>query len=319
MQHLPLSRLYNLELLRLCILALLVMPSSGVGRIFIANAPFSGRMGANLNQYARAKALSYKYGIQFLLRTSSKYLRQLRIHTAEEHLPENLRLRFCGVIQVHTEEELRQFIEKHDGLGEKREYLCLIVPTFPKKILGQMPEDFWLQLKSLLAPRQELELPSLPSDMITVAMHVRTGGDYDTAASIQAAPATFKPINFYAEQLLRLRELLPNQRIHVHIFTDASRSSRIAGSIRKFLGSDNITLDYQKEGSSYRDNVVRDFFFMTKFDYLIRPCSNYSGFAQLLGNYKEIDTKNHFIFKKDAMASCASSATFPWTLSARQD
>ncbi len=99
-------------------------------------------------------------------------------------------------------------------------------------------------------------------------------------------PLKFPPNSFYIEQIKRMSELVDNQPMYVHIFTDSADPETIANLFREHVNNPNIEFGCRSKGNHHNANVLDDFFALTKFDYLIRGESNFSIMAEKIADYK---------------------------------
>lgn len=251
-----------------------------------------GRFGDNLLSYIHAKWISYTYDIPLLYRPFS-YSDQLELHDIElsydEHIkqfPNRMRLDHNVTINPHTTKKMLYEVpyfpeseyEKKNGINFEGK------PWFYFDI-DWHDQNFISQLRKLIAPKDTFKKPSLPTDRITVAIHIRKGGNHDTPETIPLFPLKFLPIDFYITQLKKTYELLDEKPLYVCIFTDDNHPTRIAETFKKKLSTLNIQFDCREQGNSDTLNVLQDFFAMSEFDCLIHSESNYSFIMSKLNNY----------------------------------
>ncbi|MGB8367544.1 MAG: hypothetical protein WCD44_04255, partial [Candidatus Babeliales bacterium] len=173
-----------------------------------------------------------------------------------------------------------------------------------EEIVSYMQEDefFMKELKYMLQPVVKIPEIKLPSDTITVAVHIRKGGGYDQALSSlqyykrdmiskrfyadKRWPRKFPPEQYYADQIIKISELLSDQPLFIYIFTDDRNPTGLVNRIKKAVNKSNITYSCRSRGNTYKTHVVEDLYNMARFDCLIRSGSSFAVAAQLLGNHK---------------------------------
>lgn len=253
-----------------------------------------GRLGDALVAYMRAKWISYKYNLLLLYRP---------FHYSDE-------------LELSTKEAPFHFREHH---YKKKEMLCRIedvqhlhgpstlfeLPYFSEN--RQEYEDMlWFQkcewfavdwedhcfrelLRKLIAPKKKLELLKIPPDTISVALHVRTGGEFEDEATARGVfPLKFPPLSWYLEQLIEVFAQCKKQKLFVYIFTDDSRPERIFKYFKNSFFTPRIEFACRSRHNRYDANVLEDLFSMAEFDCLIRPMSNFSFVAGIIGKAKLI-------------------------------
>jgi len=236
-----------------------------------------GRFGDNLLSYAKTKWLARTYNIS-LVCLPFDYSDELMLHEQEIIL---------------TPEVEKQFaIKKHVPIGvsfkpTKNKNILYINHWQAKTIIDWSDTEFVEELKKTIAPRYPLEKIAIPTDCISVAVHIRTGGGFgaDTPQEKERCPLRFVAPKFYSEQIKRIMMMFPEETFYVHIFTDHQNPEELADVFKKSLNDDRISFGW-REYNRHNANVLEDFFSMMDFDCLIRPGSHYSRFVQRLGNNK---------------------------------
>ena len=271
-----------------------------------------GRFGDNLIAFCHALWIAYKYNV-LLLYTPFKYGDQLILGQTTP---------------VDSYKYIKKVVFTKKNVGKVKTELNRLyeVPYFSEfEIERNFPwnqgwiyfpvdwndQEFCARVRALIYPiNEELLKVNIPTDCVSVAMHVRRGGSFEgpLLADTQAkdgrleyidinVPLRFPPDSFYVDQLKRMSSIFNNQQLYVFIFTDLEKPEEFVVKMQRELHDyPNIRFDYRKQGNSHNSNVVEDFFAMTKFDCLIRPQSNFSLAASKVGNYKvEISpTKHHW-------------------------
>lgn len=264
-----------------------------------------GRFGDNLLSYFHAKWIAFQYGLPFfykpfphsenlLLSTidepiKSKVSQQhtLRITDEQQFLKSQSNTLF--VVPYFTESKF-----EYEMLNHKKEGM----PFF--EVDWENPE-FRAEIVQCLMPTIPIDYVELPPDCVTVAAHVRRGGEYETyAEGARGYPLKFPPDNYYIDQIKLIAEIYKDKPIYVHIFTDALQPQNIVKSFSEALKNPRITIRTKssKKRSKGSTELFNDFYSIGKFDCLIRSTSNFSVMASLLGDYSLMFTPTHAHFNK---------------------
>ncbi len=267
-----------------------------------------GRFGDNLLAYCHAKWISYIYNIPLLYKRFG-YSEQLMMHLLE--IPYDLELeRTFEKVIIYTPNCI---IDPYAG------YLY-VIPYFPESMVDFSNTKFpylftidWTNptfkslLQKMIAPIAPLNLPQLPENYLTVAVHVRKGTSWDvpnsrtTPEKLTAAhPLLFAPDSFYINQLKRISTLFPDQAIYVHLFTDHCNPAQLAEKYRQAVACERMVFDCRTTKNYDFLYVLDDFFALTHFDCLIRTHSNFSFIASKLGNYRIEIVPHHGTVKDNA-------------------
>lgn len=240
-----------------------------------------GRFGDNLASYAKAKWISYKYDIPLFYKPFN-YSNQLVLHGVEKQLKPKQKKSFKKIVTL-----------KNDSTITKYAHYLYISHWHDEVKPDYTDPYFFALLKQLIAPRAIQQNIPLMSDKFTIALHVRTGGDYaKDHGLLPIQPLRFPPLHFYSDQIKKISELtmLP---LHVCIFTDDTHPEEIAKTIHEKVSTLDVEFSYRQIGNSHDKNVAQDFFDMMDFDCLIRPVSHYSIWVQRLGNHKIVIYPTH--------------------------
>jgi len=149
-------------------------------------------------------------------------------------------------------------------------------------------------IRKLIAPTYPIPTLKLPKDSLTVALHYRTGEGMAPPYFIaiqhdeSSNNAKFRPFRYYVDQVKRLKNLFPDQKLYIQIFTDAIEPRKILDRFKKSFSDPLITFTTRKRVNSWKNNVFTDLFHMAQFNCLIRPRSGFSFIAQLIGFHKLI-------------------------------
>ena len=271
----------------------------------------TSRFGDYIALYSAAKFLSEKYGIQLLYKRFP-FSHLLVMDLCEKKYDKGLLNQFKKVFPIQTEKD---FIKQSNPKRPSLYNICRVGFGFETVCsYAETNADFCNTLRKMIASIKPLGKFWLPQDRITVAVHVRKGGGYDRPLSSiqqfdghlnsveytqtlvgcrphcayidQKFPLKFPPDQYYIDQIKKLSEMLGDAPLYVYLFTDDPNPIAILEEYEWIIGKPNILFDCQKEENRHDLNVIEDFFAMTKFDCLIRPQSNFSRGAQLIGKYK---------------------------------
>lgn len=265
-----------------------------------------GRFGDNILSYVRAKWLSFKHNIP-LFYEPFQYSEKLNMSQTEETwnatLNEKKYTRTQQISLILNERLSRVlFVSIYNRKNNDLYENMVKYPLFGEEI------------KNKLQPIEPVPLLTLPSDKITVAVHVRKGGGfdqplgslslYDSSEKIDVTgeerklyyrkyadymePTKFPPDQYYIDQIKQLSTLLNDTRLFVYIFTDDQMPHEIVNRYKQAVGKDNIEFCCRMDENAHDKNVLEDLFSMAQFDCLIRAESNLSWVAQILGNHKII-------------------------------
>lgn len=252
-----------------------------------------GRFGDNLLSYTRAKYISCLYDIP-LLYIPFPYSDHLMMHEHEIHWSQEKSSEFKGIVSY---KEVKGKIDPDADL-------LYVIPFFPESVYERnCPRNPYLfdvdwgnsvfrkELQIMIKPICPLNLLELPSDCVTVAVHVRVGTGFDLLSGqtyddmIKWQPLKWPPLSFYSDSLLKIAELFPNQRIYVYVFTDHDNPLEIAQYFQEIVNNDQITFDCRMHGNKHNVNVLEDFFSLMQFDCLIRSDSHFSIMAEKIVDY----------------------------------
>jgi hypothetical protein len=255
-----------------------------------------GRFGDALVAYMRAKWISYRYQWPLLYRPFP-YSEQLMMHIAESpydpHAADFSRQVFIDNLDV---------LEKDDNDGEDTLYE---LPYFSENFLEYLDFDYfqrcaWFQVdwedptfralvRSQIAPVESVSLAPLPEDCLNVAIHVRLGGSFDKLTDIMALfPLKAPPLDWYCEQLAYISQLYRHPKMYVYIFTDDEHPEQLLEYFEQHMQAEHMQFDCRRQDNRHDANVVEDLLYMARFECLIRPMSNFSFVAGVIGKAKMI-------------------------------
>jgi len=287
---------------------------SKVSAITYVDTP--GRLGDKLFVYSKAKWISYKYNIP-LLYVPLKQFDAFMMHKTDIFYTKSVRRDFKKV--VHLKRGCKNFvIEPDKGI--------LYVANYYSNIAIDWGDRGFLEvLREKIAPITPVEKIYIPENRVSVAVHVRKGGGFDTPIFSDQIldeldctlysdwtptsrhknahcdckfPFKFPPDKYYVDQIKKIYEILDHAPLHVHIFTDARNPLRIVEKYKAAVADLDITFSSRPDGHLYKTSVIQDLFAMTQFDCLIRSWSNFSFFADVLWDYVLVAYPDSFCWKK---------------------
>lgn len=290
-----------LYLLVLCSTCLNILTGASVSYRFSG-----GRFGDNLLTYAHAVWVSYKLKIPLLYRPFKQYSDQLalsRIHNSWEVAKDQ----FDQVIGLTKKGA------QHRNLFDLNidDTILYMVPFFGSCAYDiQLPncgpfdvdwrdEGFVNELRRGISPLNILPSLEIPEDRIAVGIHLRTGGGADNAIQLRQPadkkyPFKFPPNSFFIEQIKHMSELLNDQPMYVHIFTDSKRPEYFAKLFEQEVNKPNIIYGFRE-----KSGVLEDFFAMTAFRYFIRGESHFSFMAGVLARFEICIIPTKYAWKSD--------------------
>jgi hypothetical protein len=254
-----------------------------------------GRLGDNLLAYSHAKWVSYVYGIPLLYKPFA-YSDQLVLDDVEKPYTIKEISKFYALqkldyrLPINLEKEVPtlyvlSYFSEFDH--ERFDYA-----KWPYLHVNWKEPGFSNLLKSLIKPKVPLPEITLPENEVTVAAHVRRGtAGVDSFHLPSIMPLRCPPYEFFIDQIRYLYALFHEKPMYVYIFTDQD-PEKIAAIFQNDLNGLNIRFDYRTDES--QEHVLEDLFAMTRFDCLIRPDSNFSYLASILGDFKVVIHPAHF-------------------------
>lgn len=152
---------------------------------------------------------------------------------------------------------------------------------------------FQAEVRKSLAPKHPILTPTLPTNHLTVGVHVRRGGGVDSRQERKRVPLKFPPDSYYIQQIERISKIFKDYRLYIYILTDDPNPETIANTYQSSLNNPNIHFDYRKEGNGPSTNILEDFFFIPKFDCLVICQSNFSLTASKMADFSLVITPTH--------------------------
>jgi hypothetical protein len=248
-----------------------------------------GRLGDQLILYWKAKVLADMYDMPFFYTPFREYGEDLMMSKKENRLNKAKIKTFKNIVRINATYNCEKKLNRNNNT------LYLLDFHAPVQKLGfhfgYNKKGIQQHLKKMLQPLKPPMKIFRPKTILSVAVHVRTGGGYDTVSEKRGGiawqvlyPCKFAPTSFYINQMKYLYELLGKKPFYVHIFTDDQQPQRIAQEFKNALKDLPITFATRTEGNAHNANVIDDFIAMTQFDCIIRPQSGLSKMAEFIGN-----------------------------------
>ncbi len=157
-------------------------------------------------------------------------------------------------------------------------------------------------LREALKPIKEIQKVTPPEGRVSVAIHLRTGEGYDPGRVREAFSYKFTSKKSCLKMLNWLKKnYLSGEKLYVHIFSDVKDPKRVLTWFQR-RGPKNVEWGITEDNKTL-ESLLSDFYSMASFDYLIRPTSNFSIMAQIIGNHKRVvfSTKAHYEKKYDCV------------------
>jgi hypothetical protein len=270
---------------------------SAFGNDAIAYSLTNGRFGDQLLCYLHAKWFSYYYDIPLLY---TPFLYSSELVLSDKEILSNGQA-FSKQIYVSS---LLSFEN-----SKSKESTIYHTSYFAESLFEQMnssnclsvnwkDENFRQIVLPLLAPKKALQLVYPYDDCISIAIHIREGGNIDTDHTRYYAPYKLPPIDFYIDALKNMIDLFPKRELYCFVFTDALKPDVIVKKLQTLFPQ--VTFDYRKKGNGPKNYVLEDFFSFFEFDALIRPDSNFSIIPSLLHDYAVAISPKNFSYKNDS-------------------
>lgn len=246
-----------------------------------------GRLGDNLVSYFHARWLSYKYGLPFLYKPFPDS-ENFYLHGMDQTEGKNFSFKYLISIakesNIHTASSSSLFIVPYfpETRGEY-EWIKNAVGRIPFFSVDWEDPNFAEEVKNCLQPKQSVKTLNLPSDCITVALHLRRGHEAKNRALVVSFPLKFASDEYYINQIRRVATIFPDKKLYIYIFTDDENPQAIVKKYHEALKNPNIDFDYGKNKGP--NSLLEDFYSISKFNCCILCQSNFSVIASKLGNY----------------------------------
>lgn len=261
--------------------------------------PSGGRVGDHLITYLHAKWISYKYGIPLAFHPFL-FSEAFAVHKLETPLDSSQEVVPVTDLSMlnNLEDKVYQILYVTECMGE---YLNghPYWHNRPFIHVDWNDQDFIEWVRPCLEPRIPVKLLPLPSDKVTVALHIRRPYGIDGYESVyQIFPYKFLPDQFYVDQLRWIYEEMGRRPLYVYLFSNDPRTRKIAAILKLKVNNRNITFDYPNVLNETREGVLDDFFSMMHFDCMVRPDSNLSIVASKLGYQTIVISPEHVTVNK---------------------
>ena len=223
-----------------------------------------GRFGDNLISFIRAKWEAYINNKQV----------QLRHFKFIEHL--NLFYKYQMTNNINSNTEIIPYFPFEN----------LEIKTYFKNQIDKLPpinwdDQFFINLiKEDISPAISLNLLQLPESKMSVALHYRYGSGPDLITQLPIPILSKSPPLEYFIENLKFIKSLSQEQIYCHLFTDHPNPEQIVNQIKMQVSND---IEFGYNNSNQELGVLEDFFSMVNFDCIIRPCSNMSLVASIIG------------------------------------
>jgi hypothetical protein len=264
----------------------LFVTSFGYGKAAITYEFSGGRFGDNLLSYLHAKWMSFHTGIPLLYKPF-KYSSELVLDDSE------LSYEIEHSKYVRTYDLSDSYPEPSDKIPWL--FVCPYFPEIPWELNRQHYFTFAVEwrdpnfrklAKSLIGPKENLQLITPPKGAISVAMHIRDGGSFDDYEHHFKHPLKTPPVSYYIESILQVLKIVGNHPVYCHIFTDALNPKELVDQIENSVPAGALVeFNYRRQDNHDSTNVLEDFFSFFNFDVLIRAESNYSIIPSLIHDY----------------------------------
>ncbi len=263
-----------------------------------------GRFGDNLLAVAHGKWVSYRLGIP-LVYTAFPYSDQLMLSVD----PSTIHREHFTCSQVYPIDRGSDFLRLTQAQSAYlKEPMMIVLPFYPDPEeaegirtfdpvelmfsglyiqVGWNDPHFLRELRSLISPRNPVPQMQLPTDRVTVAIHIRTGAGGDEPSWGQFTsnwPLKGAPFSYYVDALKALYEEV-NQPLYAFIFTDSPNPFELQQAFERHFSDFDIVFDSRAKGNEHDKNVIEDFFAMKQFHCLVRGKSNYGYIASKIFPY----------------------------------
>jgi hypothetical protein len=244
-----------------------------------------GRLGDSLIAYLHARWIAYRTGLP-LLRVPFKEDSLFSLHDLDP------------VVDSRPFREVKQVTHLSE-IDPSAPSTLYVIPYFSECLYERRNhaplfevnwEDPFFQREVIrcLTPKQSVESFPLPVGNITVGVHVRRGGDKDTASAVTMFPLKFPPDEYYLEQIERILHLYKGQSFYIHLFTDDPDPAGLALRYQNSISNPNVTFGFREQAS-----FLDDFCALSHFDCLILPQSHFSIVASKLGRHSLLILPTH--------------------------
>ena len=229
-----------------------------------------GRLGDNLISFIRARWLAYIYEGEVIL-NNFKFIENFNFYN--KYKKNNNYIPILSLKEIGKEFENKNHNE-----------LIYEVPYFPfenleiklywrnnlsNKIfeIDWSDEKFINILKEEISSNLDYNLYLTKNNKYNIAIHYRFGSGPDMVTDDPIPiPSKSPSIDFYIKSLFELTNILKDKQIYCHL-----------------LKKSFPKINFGYHSSNENNGVLEDFFSMLDFEYIIRPCSNLSLIASIIG------------------------------------
>jgi hypothetical protein len=236
-----------------------------------------GRLGDNIRSFTQSLWEAYTYDLPFLY-VPFPGSEQFNLHTHFQMLTPELKTTYQEIKKIGDGERLTL---------TNREDILYITTYFCRTAINWKDERFVEAVRWLFSPREPIALPEGIENGI--ALHIRRGGGFcvDTEWVIRAEPAHFPALSYYARCVDYLIAQLDGHHT-IFMCTDDPNPKVVAQQLFNELAPETaarVEINFRAQGNFHDRNVLEDFMMLRSAKYLIRPISNLSEYAELLGNH----------------------------------
>lgn len=312
---------------------ILLLTQSEASDFYVANAPiFYGTVGVQTNvksrlgnqilSYIKAQWVAEKFNLPYLhVHFDDDYLLKAgNAHLAlEDFINKNSKTKIIGISNFSEISDFRSKSYYHHTVFEINFHSR--ADNTPESYLHEWNEmrknhEFINKMRSLFTPKSSLNILEIPSNMKTIAIHIRKGGGYDLPLwSLQyfdeetlfqesrkiydfskvnnyyldmLRPLKAPPEQYYIDQLNTILQKYPKDNFYIHIFTDDPYPGELTKRLNEKLCTQNgqVIFNTRQKGNRHDANIIEDLLSMLNFDILIRSLSTYSEFSHILGNHQ---------------------------------
>jgi|GEM_PF-4049757 len=237
-----------------------------------------GRFGDNIRSFTQAYWESYKHHLP-LLYVPFPGSESLMLHVQFEELTSAVKARYARVHKIGERCPV--------NITDTKDTLYILT-YFSKTDIDWTDQEFVEQVRQLFTPRDQIMLPEDIENAI--GLHIRRGGGFpgDNNRALYTEPAHFPEVVYFARALSYLLTQLEGN-YKVFIFTDDPNPAAIAQELYHQLDpitAARVELHYRARDNFHDRHVIEDFVALQHTRYMIRPISNFSEYAYLLGNHE---------------------------------
>jgi hypothetical protein len=167
--------------------------------------------------------------------------------------------------------------------------------------------EFHEEIVQCLSPTKSHNILELPADRITVCVHIRRGGTFDSPSSHKEFPLKFPPDSYYIEQIRTIARIFQGKPLYVFLMTDDLHPEALVQRYKKAVTYPNIQWDCRKNPP---ENDLDDFFSIPHFDCLVLCDSNFSIVASKLTQYAIRIAPTHYSKKNGTVFITGLEITF---------